>query len=114
MRGLTDRRVIHVKIVADGAHDHFTGIQSDAYLHGGAVGSLHVITVAGNLRLHSQCRIAGAHRMIFQRQRRTKQGHDSIAYDLVDRALVAVHGFHHALEHRVENPSGFLRVAVGE
>ena len=33
---------------------------------------------------------------------------------LVDRALVAVHGLHHALEDRVEELARLLGIAVGE
>ena len=48
------------------------------------------------------------------RDRRAKQRHDAIAHHLVDGALVAVHGLHHAFEHRVEELAGLLGVAVGQ
>ncbi len=44
----------------------------------------------------------------------TEEGHDAVAHDLVDGALVAVGGFHHPLEHRIENLSRLLGVAVGQ
>jgi len=43
-----------------------------------------------------------------------EERHDPVAHDLVDRALVAVHGLHHSLEDRVEELAGFLGIAVGE
>ncbi len=39
---------------------------------------------------------------------------DPVAHDLVDGAFIAVHRFHHVLEHRIEDLSGLLGVAVGE
>ena len=47
-------------------------------------------------------------------KRGPKQGHDAIAHDLVHRALIAMHGRHHALEDRVEELPRFLGVTVGE
>jgi hypothetical protein len=52
--------------------------------------------------------------MVFMRNRRAEQRHDAIPHDLVDRPLVAVHGSHHALQHRVEEPPRFLGIAVGQ
>jgi len=45
---------------------------------------------------------------------RAEEGHDSIAHDLVHRALKAVDCLHHSLEHGVEDLARFFRVAVGE
>ena len=52
--------------------------------------------------------------MIFMGERRPEQRHDAVAHDLVHRALVAVHGLHHAFEDGVEDSPGFFRVAVGQ
>ena len=52
--------------------------------------------------------------MIFMRNRRPKQGHNAIAHDLVDGAFIAVHGRHHALQHRIEELPGVLGVAIGQ
>jgi hypothetical protein len=46
--------------------------------------------------------------------RRAEQRHDPVAHDLVDRALVAVDGLHHPLEHRVQELGGLLGVPVGQ
>jgi len=37
----------------------------------------------------------------------------SIAHHLVHRTLVAVHRFHHVLEHRIEEHARALGVSVG-
>ena len=52
--------------------------------------------------------------MILMGDRRPEQRHDAIAHDLVDGALVAVHGVHHAFEHGVEELPGLLGIAVGQ
>ena len=52
--------------------------------------------------------------MILVRNWRPKQGHNAIAHDLVHGPLIAVHGRHHALQHRVEELARLLRVAVSQ
>jgi hypothetical protein len=47
-------------------------------------------------------------------QRRTEQGHDPVAHDLVDGPLIAVDGLHHVFEDRVEQLASLFRIAVGE
>ena len=64
--------------------------------------------------LHAQRRVAGAHRMVLQCKWCPKQRHDSITHHLVDHALVAVNGFHHPLEHGIEQPPRVFRVPVGK
>jgi hypothetical protein len=41
-----------------------------------------------------------------------KQGHDAIAQHLVHRALIAVHGIHHAVNGRIQELLGGFRVEV--
>jgi len=43
-----------------------------------------------------------------------KKRHDSIAHHLVDGALITVDGFHHPLENGVQEPTGVLRIKVGD
>ena len=52
--------------------------------------------------------------MVLMGDRRPKQRHDAVAHDLVHGALVAVHGVHHALQHRVEELARLLGIAVGQ
>ena len=62
--------------------------------------------------LHHQGGITGAHGVIFVGHRRTKQGHNAIAQDLIHRALKAVHGVHHVAEGGIEEVLRGLRVEV--
>ena len=52
--------------------------------------------------------------MILVGERRAEERHDPVAHHLVDRALVAVDGLHHALEDGIEELARLLRIAVGE
>ncbi len=52
--------------------------------------------------------------MVLVGEGRPEQRHDAVAHDLVDGALVAVHRFHHPLEHRIEELARLFGVAVGE
>ena len=46
------------------------------------------------------------------RDRGAEQRHDPVPHDLVHRALVVVDGLHHLLQDGIEEPAGFLGVAV--
>ena len=78
------------------------------------MGAADFLSVAPDRLLHAQRRVAGAHGVILVGERGTEQRHDAVAHHLVDRALVAVHRLHHALEHRVEDLARLLRIAVGQ
>src|SRR5262245_17677087 len=52
--------------------------------------------------------------MIFMRERCTEQRHDPVAHYLIDRALVAMDGFHHVFEHWVEKPARLLGIAISQ
>ena len=86
----------------------------DSDLDRDAVGATHLLGVATHGGLHVERRIAGSHRMVLVGERRAEEGHDPVAHDLVDRALVAVDGLHHPLEDGVEELARLLGVAVGE
>jgi hypothetical protein len=114
MRGLANGGVVHVQIVANGPYHHFARVEANPNLHLDAMRAAYLLTVAADGLLHGQRRIAGPHGMVFMRNRCPKQGHNAIAQDLVDGAFVAVHGRHHALQHRVEELARLLGVAVGQ
>ena len=59
-------------------------------------------------------RVAGPHGVILLGHRGAEERHDAVAHDLVDGALVAMNGLHHALEDGVEEPPRLLGIAVGE
>jgi hypothetical protein len=101
-----------MEIAADSTDHDVSSIQPDADLHGHAMAALHLGGVLLHRGLHGQGGIAGPHRMVLMRQGRTKQRHDAITHDLVHGAFVAMHGVHHALQHRIEELAGLLRVTV--
>ena len=47
--------------------------------------------------------------MIFVGHRRTKQGHDAVAQDLIHRPFIAVDGVHHVAEGGIQEGLGLLR-----
>ena len=114
MGRLADRRVVHVEIAADGAHDDLARVEPDPDLHVHAVRAARLLRVAHHQLLHPQRRIARPHGVVLVGERRAEQRHDPVAHDLVDRALVAVDRFHHVLEHRIEELARLLGIAVGE
>ena len=69
------------------------------------------LTVALQLFLHRQSRIAGAQGVIFVRQRRAEQRHDAVAQDLIDGAFVPVHCVHHQVQYRIDDFLRFFRIA---
>jgi hypothetical protein len=72
------------------------------------------LAVAPNRLLHGEGGIARPHGVVLMGDGGTKQRHDPVAHNLIDRALIAVHRVHHALEHRVEQCTRFLGVPVGQ
>jgi hypothetical protein len=64
--------------------------------------------------LHPERGVAGADRVILVGERCAEERHDPVTHDLVYRALVAVDGLHHPLEHGIEDPPGILGIAVAE
>ena len=64
--------------------------------------------------LHPQGGVAGADGVVLMGEGRAEEGHDAVAHDLVDRTFEAMDGFHHPLEHGIEDAPGVFRVAVGE
>ena len=60
----------------------------------------------------SKRRITGPDCVIFMCYRRAEKRHDAVAQNLVDGAVVAVHGTHHRLDGRIEDASCILRVGA--
>jgi len=67
MRGLIDGRVIHVKIISDGANNYFTGVQANTNLNGDTFAALHFNSIPFHRILHSKRRVTGAHGVILMR-----------------------------------------------
>ena len=114
VRRLADRRVVHVQIAADRAHDDFPGVEPYADLDHGRVSALDLVRILLHRLLHAEGGVARPHRMVLVGERGAEQRHDPVAHDLVDGALVVVDGFHHPLEHGVEDLARLLGITVGE
>ena len=69
MGGLANGRVIHVQIIANGAHHHLARVEPDAHLQGDPVGPLDLGGILLHGGLHGQGGIAGPHRMVLMGQR---------------------------------------------
>jgi hypothetical protein len=114
VRGLPHRRVVHAEIAAYGADDHLPRVQADADVGAHGLRPPERFGVAGHGLLHLERRVTGAHGVVLVGDRRAEQGHDPVTHHLVDGALVTVDGFHHPLEHWIEELPGLLGVSVGE
>jgi hypothetical protein len=89
--------VVHAEITADRADDDLPRVQADANLHLHSVRAPRLVRVAPQRLPHPQSRIARTHSVILVRHRGAEQRHNPVTHDLVHRALVAMHRFHHAL-----------------
>ena len=113
MGGLANGGVIHVEIIANGAHHDLARVEPHAHLQeGDPVGPLDFGGILLHGGLHAQGGIAGPYRMVFMGQGRPKEGHNAVAHHLVDGALIAMHRGHHAFQHGIEELAGLLRIAV--
>jgi len=88
MHRLTNGRVIHVQIIADRAHHHLTGIEPDPHLHGETLGAAHVLGIGPDRRVHGQRGVTRPHGMVLMRNGGAKQRHNTIAHDLIHRAIM--------------------------
>ena len=113
MRRLSYSRVLHIEIVADGAHHHLAGMQTDADVHREALLPANFLAEIAHGLLHHQSRKAGSNPMVFEGNRGAEQCHDAVSHDPGDRSLVAVHCFHHAVDHRIEQSVRLLRIQLG-
>ncbi len=96
---VTGGGVIHPKVVADRAHDDRTGVDPDPDVD---LGSL----------LHRERGKCGAACVILVSDRGAEEGHEAVAEELVDRALVAVDLREGECEEAVDDPVIFLRASL--
>mgnify|MGYP003693681153 CR=1 FL=1 len=109
-----DRGVVHPEIAAHRADDDLAGIQTHADPHGKPVSLPELLAERFDAVLHSQGGVAGADGVILMSEGRAEQGHDAVAHHLIDGTFEAMDGFHHPLEHGVEDAPRVFRVAIGE
>jgi hypothetical protein len=101
MRGLADRRVVHMQIVTNGAHDHLATIETDTRLDEHTVPAVYLLRVATQSHPHRQGSITGSDGMVFMGQRSPEERHDTVPEDLIHRPLVAVDRRHHDVQRWV-------------
>ena len=114
MGRLPDSRVVHVEVVPDGAHHHLARVETNADVDREPAVAVQLFGVRLHRLLHPERRVTRAHGMVLVSERRAEERHDAITHHLVHRALVAVHRFHHPLEHRVQEFAGVLGIAFGQ
>ena len=114
MGGLPHGRVVHVQVTTNGSHHDFPGIQPNADVDRYALRALDLSGVMLDRLLHAQRRIAGPYGMILVGEGRPEQRHNAIAHHLVDGAFIAMHGLHHAFQHRIKELAGLLGIAIGQ
>jgi hypothetical protein len=106
--------VVHPQVAADRPHDHFAGVQADAYLERNPFSAAHLVGVLFDGFLHAKRGVARADGMVLVGEGRAEQCHDPITHHLVDCALIAMHGLHHPFEHGIEDAAGLFGIAVRE
>ena len=99
-----------MQVIADGLHHHLAGVQPHPEVHSQALRAPQFVTVAAQRRLHRQRCIAGPHGMILMGNWGAKEGHNPSPITWLT-VPSAVDGGHHALQHRIQELSGFLGVA---
>ena len=110
-----ERRVIHVQIATRWTRTTTAPELSPTRIWTGTPCARKTASAyRGDGLLHPQGRVAGPHGVVLVGERRAEQRHDPIAHDLVDGALVAVHGLHHPFQHGIEQLARLLGVAIGE
>ena len=97
------RGIVHMEVAAYSPDHHLAAIQPDPHVDRNATAPLDLGRILLDRGLHGERRVARPHGVVLMRQRRAKQGHDAVAHDLIDGALIAVHRGHHALQHRVKD-----------
>ena len=101
-------RVVHMQIVANGAHHYLASVQPDAEMQCDAVPAPYVIGVGLHGGLQRQSGIAGAQGVVLMDDWRAKQGHNAVTEHLVDSAFKAVYGGHNPVDGGIEELlSGF-------
>jgi hypothetical protein len=99
MSRLTDGRVVHVEVAANGADNHLTRVHTHPNVHRHARGPVHLLGVSLHRFLHPQGGVARPHRVVLVGERGPEEGHDPVAHD---SPFVAMDGLHHAFEHGIE------------
>ena len=60
------------------------------------------VSIAFYRLLHPERSVTGSNRVILVGKRSPKQGHDTVAHNVIDRALEPVNGLHHLADDGIE------------
>ena len=93
-----------MQVIANGAHHHLTGVAAYPDAHLQAMCAPHRLRIVAQGCLHGQGGVTGAHGVVLMGNGRPEERHDAIAQHLVHHALEAVHGVHHVVQGRVQEP----------
>jgi hypothetical protein len=95
-----------MEVIVNGAHHDFPGVQADAALHNHPMDAVHLLSIVAQRRLHGQGRITGPQGVILVSNRGAKEGHNTVAQHLVDRAFIAVYRVHHGVQGGIQELLG--------
>ena len=113
MNGTTYGDVGPAHLRSGDADQGFPGIKSYPDLDRRTVGALNFLRIALYRLLHPQPCVAAADAVILVRERCSEQRLDPVACDIDDSPLVALDGFHHSLQDRIQQFMCFLGIAIG-
>ena len=110
---VSDRGIVRVQIVlADRSQHYLARVDADADLEWQALLEPQPIRISRDLFLHPQSRTDRALRVILVSYRRTEKRHDAVSRRASDEALVAMHGFHHPPQRRLDDAARLLGVEI--
>ncbi len=110
IRRVAEGGVVHAEVAADGADHHQPGVDAHPHTKLDTVRLAHVLPERLQLLLHGQGGPQGAMRVVLVRQRRPEERHDTVAQELVDRALVLVDAVEDDLEGAIHDRVNVLGV----
>jgi hypothetical protein len=108
------RGIVVSEIAVDRAHDDLTRIHPYPDLDIDIALAPKRGGVATHRRLHPHRGQTTAHGMVRTGQGGAEERHDAVTHHLVDGASVVMDGFHHPLEHAVEDRPRLFEVAAGQ
>jgi hypothetical protein len=110
--GVPLRGVVHPQIVSDPADHNLARVQPHAGCEARRMGTPHFVRIGAERVAQMEHGEAGPSRVVFVRDRRAEECHDTVARVLVHGPLEAVHALGEDLEEAFENSMPFLRIEL--
>src|SRR5262249_34328405 len=101
--GVTDRRVVHAKVLTNGPYDYGTCIDPDPHAELDPVSALDVFGEGLEAFLNGERGNQRTLSVVFVRDRCPEQRHHTVTKELVDRTLVAVNRIKDQLEDAIHD-----------